>query len=314
MFKGYIGYVASIEDDCHAERIKAVILTDKGKSVSRIPYSFPLMPKMLHIKPKVGEAVVVLIPEEDATNTQRYYIGPIISQPQKFLYDGFASLSATKLLSGGLSSPDNSIDNKPLAANVFPKDEEIALLGRKDSEIILGEEDIRLRCGVRVTNEYDSDVSLNGKAQKTNTLSDSTLRTAPAFIKLKYNAEPIKTTPKTGEINPHSTTLSTATIFADKINLISPNGDGGFNFTGENEAITDKKMAEIIEKAHKLPYGDVLCDFLSLFLNMYMNHSHPYPGMPPLNADPNSTIFWEKYNPDKNSLEDKLLSKDIRIN
>lgn len=252
MFSGYIGYIASIDDEYHAERVKAVIPIDKGKPMSKIPYAFPLMPKMIHIKPKVGEAVIILIPGDGSANLQRYYIGPIISQPQKMLYDGFASLSATKLLNGGIIPPENSVDNKPLSAKVLPKDDEIAIIGRKDTEIILSDEDIRLRCGVRVTDKYDSEVSLNGKASKTNetVLSDSSIRTAPAFIKLKYHIDPIKTAPKEGEINSHKTTLSTATIVADKINLISQNGDGGFGLTGEEEAITDKKMAEIIEKAH----------------------------------------------------------------
>lgn len=314
MFSGYIGYITAVTDEYHAERVKAVIPTDKGKPMSKIPYAFPLLPKLLHVKPKIGEAVIVLIPNDGQTNEQRFYIGPIISQPQKIPFDSFNSMSATKFLNGGISTPLNSVDNQPLSNGVMPKDDEVAVLGRGDSEIIFGDNDIRLRCGVRITNEYNSTISLNGKKTESDSLSDSYLRTAPSFIKLKYYKEPIKTAPKPEEKNPHTTTLSTATIVADKINLISPNGDGGISLPGDGEGITDKKMEEILEKAHKLPYGDVLCDFLSLFLNMYMNHSHPYPGLPPLNGDPDSVNFWEKYTPDKNVLEDKLLSKDIAIN
>lgn len=314
MFSGYIGYITAVTDNYHAERVKAVIPTDKGKTLDKIPYAFPLLPKMIHVKPKVGEAVIVLIPNEKQANEQRYYIGPIISQPQKIPFETFASLSATKFLNSYLTAPLNSVDNQPLSRGIMPNDDEVAVIGRNDSEIILGDNDIRLRCGVRVTNTYDSTITLNGNKSNNNSLSDSYIRTAPSFIKLKYHKEPLTTDPKPGERNPHTTTLSTATIVADKINLISPNGDGGISLPGDGEAITDKKMEEILNKAHKLPYGDVLCDFLSLFLHMYMNHSHAYPGLPPLNADPDSVNFWEKYNPDKNILEDKLLSKDISIN
>lgn len=313
MFKGYVGYVADIADSYHAERIKAVIPEDKGKPLSKIPYSFPLLPKMLHIKPKVGEAVLVIIPNDEEKNSQRFYLGPIISQPQNMLFDEFATMSATKFLNGGLSTPENSVDNIPLSADVMPKDDEISVLGRKDSEVIISDNDIRLRCGVRVTSENKPEVTLNGRSDN-NKLSDDGIRTAPAFIKLKYNKEPIETEASPGELNPHTKTLSTATIVADKINLISPNGDGKFYLPGNGEAIDDKKMKDIIENAHKLPYGDVLCDFLSLFLKMYMNHTHAYPGFPPLNADPDSVNFWTAYNPKKEMLEDKLLSKDIRIN
>jgi len=317
MFSCYIGYVAAIDDEYHAERIKAVIPNDRSVPVDVIPYAFPLMPKMLHVKPKVGEAVLILILNEESKNAQRFYIGPIISQPQKMDYDGYASLSATKMLGGGLSSPEQSVDNMPLSAKIFPKDDEIAVMGRKNSEIILGDDDIRLRCGVRVTSDSNSDVTLNGKSQtllNDSKFSDGTIRTAPSFIKLKYHTDPLTTVPNPGDINPHTTTLSTATIVADKINLISPNGDGGFGLSGEEEAITDKKMKDIIERAHRLPYGDVLCEFLSLFLKMYMNHVHAYPGLPPLPGDPDSANFWAKFMPNKNMLEDKLLSKDVRIN
>ena len=300
-FSGYIGYITGVTDDYHAERVKAVISIDKGKPLSKIPYAFPLMPKMLHVKPKIGEAVIVLIPNEGQPNEQRYYIGPIISEPSKMFFDSFATLSATRFLNGGLSSPNNSVDNNPITSKTLPKDDEIALLGRNMSDIILGDDDIRLRCGVRTT------------GTKNNQLTDKFLRTAPAFIKLKYNETPIETEGKKGEISPHTTTLSTATIVADKINLISPNGDGGFSLTGEGEAITDEKMKEILERAHKLPYGDVLCDLLSQFLKMFQEHVHAYPGLPPV-VSPNAETFWGKYSPEKNDLENKLLSKDIAIN
>ena len=312
MFSGYIGYVTAVTDDYHAERVKAVIQLDKGKPINEIPYAFPLLPKMIHVKPKVGEAVIILIPNEGKFNAQRFYIGPIISQPQNMFKDAFATMSATKFLNGGLDVPQNSVDNQPLAATVMPEDDEIAILGRKNGEIIIGDNDIRLRCGVRVTNENKPEITLNGRTD--NGITDENARIAPSFIKLAYHPEHLKTDAKPNEINPHTDTLSTATIVADKINLISPNGDGGFNLPGDKEAITDEKMKQIIETAHKLPYGDVLCDLLSLFLKMYMNHTHAYPGLPPLNADPDSVNFWEKYNPNKNLLEDKLLSKDISIN
>ena len=103
-------------------------------------------------------------------------------------------------------------------------------------------------------------------------------------------------------------------IVADKINLISPNGDGGFFFPGNEEAITDEQMQKIIETAHQLPYGDTLCEFLSLLLKMFFSHYHPYDGAPVDEAAPDCAVFLGKYGIQASKLADKLLSKDVRIN
>ena len=47
---------------------------------SNIPWAFPLLPKTFQSIPKVGEAVLVFY--YGGNNGQRFYIGPIISQPQ----------------------------------------------------------------------------------------------------------------------------------------------------------------------------------------------------------------------------------------
>ena len=315
----YLGRVVEVSDKYHAGRIKAAINDDRGAPLSKIPYSFPALPKMLHVMPKVGEAVIIIIDNENRANAQRYSIGPIISQPQKMHFDGYAELSATKMLNHGLMPPDISVDNVPSANGTLPEEEEIAILGRKDSEIILSDNDIRIRCGVRVTDPYKGTISLNGRGNNDNEVTraedvNESIKVAPAFIKLKEHTTPINTTHPKSEIKPHSKTVSTATIVADKINLISPNGDGKFHLTGAGEGISDEQMKQIIEKAHRLPYGDVLVEFLSEFLKMFLSHYHPYPGLAPDTAEPVAATFWKKYTTNKNQLEDILLSKDVRIN
>ena len=300
----FIGRAIEVKNDpYHGELIKVRIDPEDSKLTDdKLPYAFPWIPKMLHIKPKVGEAVIVLIDSTGGFDgSQRYYVGPVISQPQKMWNDSMNS--ATSLLKNSGSGPQETIDNKSVSIGAMPKDDDIALLGRKNTDVILSDDDIKIRAGVRITNPYEQTVSFN--------------HDSPAFIKLKYHDTPIKTKFDGGTINPHESTRSTATIFADKINLVSPSGDGWDSLEqGENagDLISDEKMKELIAKAHQIPYGDVLCDFLSLSLKMYMAHSHPSPGAPPLNADPASTTFYAKYNVNKENLENKLLSKDIRIN
>ena len=70
--------------------------------------------------------------------------------------------------------------------------------------------------------------------------------------------------------------------------------------------IADDEMQKIIDKAHQLPYGDTLVEFLELFRSTFMKHVHPYPGMPPCPDD--SVVKLNMYD------LKKLLSDSVRIN
>lgn len=303
-FDPYIGKAIEVkQDEYHGELIKVRIEDlDTKRTDDQIPYAYPLIPKMLHIKPKKGEGVIVFVDRTGGVKgTQRYYIGPVISQPQKFMEESMSS--GVRLLANGGRNPDASIDNKGISNGTMPEDGDVALLGRKNSDVILSDNEVKIRAGVRKHDPFGNTVEFN--------------RQSPAFIKLKYHESPLKSEELENKVGSHPSTKSTATIYADKINLISPSGDKVAEMeTGENagDLIGDEELEKLIQKAHSVPYGDVLCDFLSLFLKMYMMHSHPSPGDPPINGDPESVIFYGKYGVDKDSLENKLLSKDIRIN
>ena len=296
MFSLYVGYVSGTTDEYDAGRIKCIIPSDKGTAYKNIPYAFPALPKMVHVVPKDGEAVLVLVSNDKQANGQRYYIGPIISQPDKMGHDDFFSLSPTRFLKGGILKASKSLKNKGNTEGALPKEDEIAILGRKNTDIILSDDDVRIRAGVRLTKPQKRTVELN--------------RDAPAYIKLKHYDPILKEegVGKTGE------TQSTATIVADKINLISQNGKEYFNTSDVDEGINDKTMQEIFEKAQRLPYGEELCDFLSLLLKMYVAHSHPYPGMPPIMGDPESLAFFNKYGTEKDTIADKILNDNVRMN
>lgn len=309
----YIGKVVDISDIQDGERIKVQILpADKYKKLSNLPYAFPLLPKMIHIKPKVGEAVFVVCENDDHPNSQRYYLGPIISQPQ-FMYNE-SDLSATALLKGGVKVESESPNNYGKTKGAMPENDDIAFLGRKNCDIILSDNDLRIRCGAHLVNEANySDFGFN--------------KQAPAYIKLKYYPEPLKQQEdyiqdlKHNSIidmfplaeNKHNTTQSTATIVADKINLISPNGDPYIDIANEKEGISDEEMKKIIDKCHQLPYGDILVDFLQTFIRMFKSHTHKYDNMEPC-PDTASGIFDAKWGSGGENLNDKILSKDIRIN
>ena len=95
-------------------------------------------------------------------------------------------------------------------------------------------------------------------------------------------------------------------MVADEINLISNNSNTYFETTNQDDLITDKTMDEIIKKAHQLPYGDILVDFLKLFREAFLKHTHNFPTMP--TCPDNNVVNLAQYN------MDEILSKHIRIN
>lgn len=272
--------VVSVDDDTDGDRIKARLLPeDRNLPNSEIPYAFPLLPKILHIKPKVGEAVIIITSDANNNNTDRFYIGPIISQPQ-FIYKNDYDYGALTLLKGAITTPSVAPSTNPNTKGALPNKDDIAICGRNNSDIILSDNDIKIRCGAHLLNDSNkSEIAFNKKD--------------PAYFKIKY----------------HTTTLnneskSTATIVADEINLLS-NKIGEYNLTNSDDLISDDEMNKILSSAHLLPYGDKLIEFLKIFVTAFKTHTHPYPNMPPV---PESTYqAVDEYN-----LND-ILSKNIRI-
>ena len=259
----FIGEVKNVEDYEGGERIKVRIGTidgDKTIKDSDLPYAFPLLPKSLHIKPKVGEAVLVLCANDENKHSQRYYIGPIISQPQ-FMWKDDYLIGATKLLRGGRKEAlETPISNIASADGVLATNDEVAIYGRLHSDIILSDNDLRIRCGCKITDENNKE---NVEFNKKN----------PTFLKMKRH-----------DIAFSNQSQSTATLVSEEINLISTVGDGEYttNLFDTNEQINDETMQKIINKAHVLPYGDVLIHFLSMFLQMFKAHTHNYHNLPPV--------------------------------
>lgn len=282
--------VISVEDKLDSGRIKVRLFPeDRNKEINDIPYAYPLLPKIITIPPKIGEAVIVLLAASGEGYSNRFYIGPIISQITKLEYDGFHS--------GALSNYDDSLISSQVSHNLiqdaqgaFGGNNDIAFYSRKGSDIILKEDDVRIRAGARI----NSDNKIGKTFNKFN----------PSYLKLKYSDKPTTIINKvTGD---EQTYNSTATLVADQINLIANNSTNYFTTTDNDELITDEEMKNIIENAHVLPYGDILVEFLKKFLKMFKEHAHPYPGMPTILPSGNEGFF--NYN------LDKILSKNVRIN
>ena len=298
--------VEYVDDSSKALRIKVRIAPyDNGKDITKEPclendyngvqWCFPLLPKMMHVNPKVGELVVVFCQDPNSPFSQRLFLGPVISQDYMMDYDYdyppteyFPKSSARRMLTGNtgdksyapLPSPDGDGENE----GTIPDREDIAIRGRGNSDIILTDEDVRVRCGFKKKPHSSIKEKLNFNSEDL------------AYILMRYR----KGEDDTGVYN------SSVNVVADRINLLSHDSKDNFDLGDRKNMISDDEMKKILKQAHELPYGDVLIDFLKNFIDIFNRHTHPFSCLPPrLNATDVQTLTpnWEN-----------MLSKSVRIN
>lgn len=279
--------VLSVDDEQAGDRIKVRLEPEDGdiQYIEDLPYVFPLLPKHLHINPKVGECVMVILAAQGEAKGNRFFIGPLISQQYFLNYDPF-NFSSRCLLRGQqidkpLFNPTMNTDNE---GNILDHDD-IAIQGRQNCDIILKNNEIRLRCGFKK----------DPLATPKNTLIYN--KVDPAFIQMRYRKM---------QDNNGNEFSSCINIVADRINLLSHDSRTYADVTDRDELITDDSMLDIIDNCHPLIYGDKLVDFLSKLVGIISNHSHSFSMDPPSFS---ST--------DDDTLETDLssmLSQSIRIN
>ena len=301
----FIGKVIDDKDEYGAGRLKVRLRNAEGSvSDNNLPYSFPFMPKTVHSVPKKGEAVLILC-VDDNPKRQRFYVGPIISQYQN-LYKDYHDTSALKMINGIGGPVLASVDNIPDTFGAFGSDDDVTIYGRKNSDIILSDSDLRIRCGARLVNNSDTtDIKFN--------------KLNPSVIKMKYHETPISVSKKEWNGSDGDFTIkkdesieSTINVIAQEINLISTEGSPYVKTSNTtrpqngNETISDEDIKKFIEEAHPLPYGDTLIRFLQVFVTAFKNHTHKYSQMTPV---PDTTYLALESFP----LE-TLLSKNVRIN
>jgi hypothetical protein len=278
--------VISIDDDTDADRIKVRLSPeDNSKTINDIEYAFPLLPKMLHIKPKVGEAVLVLLAINNDGNSQRYYIGPVISQDHRIYNDPYF-MGGDSFLRGAFKKFDVAPRMNSDLNGLLPNDDDIVIRGRKNADIQITDDDIRIKAGVKLVNNNDPyKINFNIKN--------------PSYFKLKYHVDDLDDGSK-----------STATIVADKISLLSNTSPNYFKLTDREHLINDNELNKVISSAYKLPYGEKLVEFLKTFVDAFVNHTHNYAMLPP-NPYHTSEILAKKIDMLDNQT---MLSDTVRIN
>lgn len=277
--------VISVNDEYNANRIKVRIGgLDANKNDNELPYCFPLLPNLIHIRPKNDESVIVLLEKNGSPTTNRFYIGPILSQ-QYFYNHDFYDLTAFNMLLNRKMEPVQNPDCDPLNKGTLPNTEDIALIGRENTDVVLKTNELRLRCG------YKSNPCGPVKQRLFFNTVD------PAYIQLKYK-KLIDNNNK--EIN------SFINIVADRINLLSRDSKTFFKLTDQEDLITDGTMKKILDEAHPLVYGDELVAFLKQFVEIFRAHTHPFSMKTPSFTKNDNTVLGKNLN--------EMLSDAIRIN
>ncbi len=295
------GQVVLTEDTADGLRVKIRIQQDGNTPVEQIPYAFPLLPKTFQSVPKLGEGAFVLTTMSDSKESQRYYIGPIISQPQyqeKCEYQNGRGV-ATSLLKGGTVEPLEKISNYRETFGAFPNVEDIAMVGRGSQDITMknlsnASNEIDIRCGIRENSIY-------GDARNGETMVGKVVfnKLDPTYIQLKY---------KRGITSmPEQEANSVLNMVADKINIISNKDENGFNLTDYEQLIIEEELDDIMSKLHQVPHGDTLIKLLRIIINAILTHVHPYPGIRPIVSDyvKEMAEWLEKL--------ETILSKHVRI-
>lgn len=277
--------VISIDDDTDADRIKVrLIPEDNSKTIDEIDYAFPLLPKIFHVKPKVGEAVFIFLATTNDGNSQRYYLGPIISQDHRIYNEPI--MGAESFMRGAYKNFDIAPRMDPEQKGILPKDDDIIIRGRKNVDIQLTDDDVRIKAGVKIVDE-------NNKYKMVFN------RRNPSYAKFKYHTKPLD-----------DGSQSTAAVVAEKIAFISTSSPYLYEVTDRDNLITDAEMNKIIESAYKLPYGEKLVQFLKIFVEAFLKHTHNFPMLPP---NPATTESLEGAKMEMLDRE-KMLSNTVRIN
>jgi len=288
----YIAKVVSIDDDNNTGRIKVFISgIDQSKTpIDSLPYVYPLMSRIVHVMPKIGEAVLVFFADakkekESQILSNRFWIGPIITNYEYIKNDTqdiINDISSNSIITKSINYDPlqvKSKNKKNTERTIFPIDNEngvneVNIVGRNNTEISQSDNKIKLRAG-----KHKKDKPSEPNFQN------------PVYSILEF-------------IDENSSYSLTA---GDEIYLISHKGRFRFKKT-----ITKDDVNELKKNAQSMLYGELTIQYLRTLTEVFLNHIHQHPSIPPTYSQ-NSLYKIEDLRKELQNIEN-LLAKNIKIN
>ena len=288
----YYGRVLKVSDDNNMKLKVFIRGVDKPDATTdSLPWAEPFLPRMFNVVPKVGETVKIILMDAKNPHVEREWVGPVISQPEKIKEDPFF-FSALAGKVGGLLKLGRSINTIAEADGIYPKDDEVALLGRDNSDIILKKEEVLIRAG---KHEIDNPLKINEKN--------------PAYINLRVLkpsdlGKPENNNKTKSDLNLTEDRTDTV-IVSNKIFLIGRDS----NSKVIKPILTKEDHLKLEDNLHPIVYGDVLKELLVILRSWVKSHIHPYHSLPP---DPSGdTVKLEQWF--IKNLDQRLLSRNVYV-
>lgn len=264
---------------------------------------FPLMPKHTAPIPKEGEYVLVFMYGPNDVYGDRFYIGPIISNPLFFNYQTIYN-GATAGLSTGIYDPERDLARIESIKGVYAEydtDNTYSLNGRDNADIVFKPSEVLIRAGKFVENKPKEFNQVN-----------------PAYIQIKNGFNYTDNT--NNGVSSKSKKISVNNIVADKINLLTYNGAPNFNLTQRDllnsttPYITDDELNTILSTAHPLVFGDILLEYLKAMRAAFDTHVHNQFGAAPPTDNKTIGNAVSDFRTLAPKLESVMLSKNVRTN
>lgn len=276
---------------------------DRDTPLDKLPICIPLLPEFVHVRPQIGESVLIICENPNDLSSTRFWIGPVISQQIKLPYQSYSDASEifkinTYAQKNTTSNPSTNNLNK--AAVHFPQPSDIAMQGRQDADITFSPRKVVIRAG-----------RFKKESTELNT-------TTPCVFEIKQVESENK--------NPNSIQLfdrlssgslsnfrpySQFNLHATNINIYSSEGKFKKSNGVTNVEISErlKDFGDIANSLHPTVFGDELITLLKLILRFLITHIHT-PQSPAVVTDLTAQLMPYL---EGNKLQE-LISNVVRIN
>jgi len=291
----YPAIVVNNEDPLGMKRVVAriVSLDENGKILGgrdrdtpneQLPFCVPMMPNHFHIVPLVDEMIYILLENPSDNSAPRYYMGSQINSPFKLKFQSYSE--ANRIFDYTQFNLNPNKDNNLKAYTILPKNGDIAIQGRSDSDLILKPREALLVAG-----------KFNKGTLELNEETPSWLQ----IIQLENDLS------KNSELLPR---YSQSNMISTNVNIYSNRGKFRENSIAVFEKNDDlKSFGELANTLHPAVFGDELIKLLDLIIKVLLNHIHT--PQKPLLSIPESDEM-AKYTVDGNL--QRIISNHVRIN